>query len=765
MKYNHTNLYFALLFSLVTLTGCLNDNFTILLPEQNQSYIDTLPDTLSISYKEAPPNKVVLNGVDITEHFQILDGVFVAQGVAVDGLFNQGNNVLSVEPNKFGPRHKFFVDTAGPKVSVSEVGRDGSVAIQGQLTDPSGVEGLTVNGVAAAVDEDGLFSVDVADNTTFHFVATDLGGRQSQSYYSVRSSIVDDAVKVRIDESAIHDILPVAQEAIAEMDINALLQGSGSSTLFRENVGIQLPKVVITPRVCTPRVCVFGVCTPEVCTPEVSVGPIDISLLEFEASLVDVDVREVNIDQLNINSGNHLVFGNWEGVSFDGEVLDAEFGIQIRSYVLGLTDISTTILNILGLNNLLDALDGNFTVHADVSRLRAAADVGISAVDGAVDATIVSINAVGLGGADSDFNMNIDLPDVFNLFGLGLAQAAVDVITAGIQGARDLIFDIVFSLLLPPVADLIVDSIISEIRVNVAAGISTGAQLAALFEVSTIDVVNNDNSLLLFLNGRVGAEAADVGGGDLNTGTDFGSPEVIWVSDHFLPDQQQIPENLGPAPDVADPALGFRYSPEATPDVANGGTEIAIVAAMNYLNQAMLGLYESGIIHTALPFAVSNTGLFLADENTATHRVLNEPKSPFELLVKGDQNKVLYLIVNHFHIITEEKVAEGEWNQLSDAELNAELPLTMEIVDGHLQLAFLTPSLSLGTSGGDGLQTDILAEYLLSTIVVEQLNLGLAQVPLPLIADITVGSETVSVNPQDLYLSGKSGIGITANTE
>ncbi|OUS32598.1 hypothetical protein A9Q99_00580 [Gammaproteobacteria bacterium 45_16_T64] len=755
------NLFFLAILTITALLGCGGSDYTIELPEQNQRYLDSLPDTLKISYVSAPPTVVMLNGVDITEYFSDEDGYFSASGSVVDGLLNQGDNVLSVEPGKFGPRRNFFMDTEGPRISIYEVESDGLVTIRGQLSDPSGASDLTINGEVASIDGNDEFSVQVSNSDTYHLVALDMDGRQSEVFYSDRNHIVDDAIKVRIDESAIHDMLPIAQEAVAGMDLNVALAQSGASTLFREEVGIHFPRVVLVPQVCTPKVCTFGICTPQICTPEVGVGPVDIRLLELEASLVDVDVRELNIDRLDVAEGHDWAFGDWEGITFDGEVLDTHLGIQIRSYVFGLTDVATTMLNVLGLSSLLDPLDGNFTVHTDISRLRASADVAISAHDGATDATIVSINAIGLGDLDSDFSIDVSLPSAFNLFGFGLAQAVVDSITAGIEGAKNLIFDLIFGQLLPPLADIIVDSMISEIRINIAAGISSGAQLSTLFEVSDIDVINDANSLLLSLNARVGAEAADVSPGDIDTASDFGSPEVIWVNDHFLPDQQSIPENLGPAPDIAAKALGFSFTPNTIPDVANDDSEIAIVAATNFINQAMLALYESGISHVKLPLVIENNAIITATEETATHRVLNEPASPFELAFRGSVNKVPYLIINHFHIVTQEKSNTDEWSEVQDIELSADIPVNLEMEEGHLKIALLTPTISLNGVGGNNL----LAQYILSTIVVEQLNLGLAQIPLPLMADITIGEETLVITPQNIDASDSAGIGITANTQ
>ena len=757
---NTINLVFTAILVITMLTGCATDEFVIELPEQNQEYLDELPNTLRISYVNLPPNVVMLNGVDITQYFAEDGGYFVAQGQDVDGLLNQGFNVISVEPGKFGPKHTFFMDTEGPKISIVDVESNGMTTIHGELSDPSGADELSINGVAVPIDENGGFSSEVVTNDTYHLVAHDADGRQSQAYYSDRNSIVEDAIKVRIDETAIHDMLPVAQAAIADMDINSILQQSGNSTLFSEQVGIYLPKVVLVPKICSPKICTFGICTPQICTPEVSVGPINIKLLALEASLVDVDVAEVNINRLDIEAGNHWAFGDWEGVSFDGEIIDAHLGIQIDSYVLGLTDIATTILDFLGLSSLLDPMDGNFTVYTDVSRLRAAADVGISASDGAVDATIVSVNAIGLGDLDSDFNIDITLPGVFNVFGLGLAQSMVDTITGGIEGAKNLIFDLIFGQLLPPLADVIVDSIVSEIRVNVAVGISSGAQLSTLFEVSDIDVINDAGSLLLHLDSRVGAEEADVSPGDVQSGTDFGSPEIIWVSDHFMPDQVKIPENLGPAPDVAPTALGFRFTPGLVRDVENGDTEIAIVAATNYINQGMLALYESGISIVKLPLIIQKNSIIFATEETATHRVVNSPSSPFELAFRGSVNKVPYLVINNFHIVTQEKTADGEWNQVKDAAFSAELPISIDIEEGHLKLAFLTPTLTFEASNANNL----LVQYILSTIVIEQINLGIAQIPLPLMTDLTYGDETLVIDPQGIDVSDASGIGVTSNT-
>lgn len=175
----------------------------------------------------------------------------------------------------------------------------------------------------------------------------------------------------------------------------------------------------------------------------------------------------------------------------------------------------------------------------------------------------------------------------------------------------------------------------------------------------------------------------------------------------------------------------------------------------------MLALYESGISHVKLPLVIGNNAIITATEETATHRVLNEPASPFELAFGGSVNKVPYLVISHFHIITQEKSNTDEWSEVQDIELSADIPVNLEMEEGHLKIALLTPTISLNGVGGNNL----LAQYIFSTIVVEQLNLGLAQIPLPLMADITIGEETLVITPQNIDASNSAGIGITANTQ
>ena len=56
-----------------------------------------------------------------------------------------------------------------------------------------------------------------------------------------------------------------------------------------------------------------------------------------------------------------------------------------------------------------------------------------------MNAELVTVNAIGFGDFDSDFDLNFNVPQAFSDFGFGLAGLVIDAVEAGIEGARDVI--------------------------------------------------------------------------------------------------------------------------------------------------------------------------------------------------------------------------------------------------------------------------------------------------------------------------------------
>ena len=776
--------FFTLAIFSVFLQGCPNQNYSIVSPENGDAFEDTIPASYEFTYVDAEPASVALNGVNVIEYFTMDGGVGTADGAPLEAFLKQGTNVLTVAPDEFGPRVEFFVDTEGPSIIITEVAGDATKTISGKVQDPSGVNSLIVNGVVAAITGEEDFTVIVPDAASYSFEAQDIAGRNSTVFYATRDSVLESGLKVRVAQSALDEALPVTQEIIEDLDFNSLLADADGSTLtlFRESVGVNLPQVTLVPRVCTPevclpevctpRVCVLGVCTPrictpgactpEVCTPAVTAGPVNFTIVELEASLANVDVEEVEVDKLDIASGNKPLIGNWEGLSLDGTLINTDIAVRIDSYLLGVTDIVSGILNFLGLSDTLDALDGNFTAGIHADRLRLAADLGLTASNGSVDVTIADINAIGLNSFDSDFDTTIDLPDAFNLFGFGLAETVLNIITGGFADARDFMIEIIFGNIVPAIADPIVDMIIDEIRLGVKVGITNNTLINALFQIREIDVIDGDSALLVGVDSLIGAEKGEQD--ELDLGFSVGeSADIWWVSDHILPDGADLGDSLGPAPELAPQALGYRLSGPMTGTPDSNGGDVSVLTSATLVNQALLAFYETALLQFSLGYL---DGVISNEPNSEyTHRMAIIPGTPPELIFKGTAPAIAYIRINNFEIKIQEHLGGDDWNDLQSFVINAEIPVVISVEDNRLKLGLLTTDLDVISTNGNATDFTVFSmEYFLNrvmvSILIEQINLGLGQLAIPGTFDIEADSASLETTIEGISVNAENNLQI-----
>jgi len=767
----------TLSFLALLLQGCPNTNFTITSPENGDAFEDATPSLYEFTYANAEPESVALNGVNITEYFEMANGVGTADGEALEAFLKQGNNTLTVEPGNFGPRVEFFVDTEGPSIIITEVDGDATKIITGKVQDPSGVNELRVNGISASLNGEEEFSITVPSSETYSFVASDYYGRESNTHYAARDTVLEGGLKVRVSQKAIDEILPVAQEIIEDLDFNALLadEDSSSLTLFRESIGVSLPQVTLVPQVClpevcTPKVCVFGVCTPQICTPgactpAVTAGPVSFSIVEIEASLANVDVEEVDVDTLDIASGSKPLIGDWSGLSLDGTLTNTNIAIRIDSYLLGVTNVVSGILDLLSLEDELDALDGNFTVSVSADRLRLAADLGLTASNGDVDVTVADINAIGLNDFNSDFNTSIDLPDAFNLFGFGLAQSVLDVITGGIADARDFMLELILGNIVPLIADPIVDSLIEELRFGVKIGVTNNTLINALFQVRDINVVDNDSALLVGVDSLIGAEEGDVD--TIDTGFSVGSsPDVLWVSDHVLPDGADLESQIGPSPDIAPQALGYRFNGAMTGTPDSNGGDVSVISSVSLINQALLGFYETALLQLSVGY---KEGILSTEvDPDYTHRMVVLPATPPEMVFKGSVPAVAYLGVNNFQIVIQEKQANESWVDIEVFTIDADIPVVIGVQDNRLNIGLMTTDLDVVVTNNDVSNFSLFSmnnflNRVFVSILIEQINLGLSNIDIPGAFNLEAGNAAVETSVDEISVTSENNLQIDIN--
>ena len=739
------------------LAGCKYTAYQIVLPYANAKYIDQLPDRFLIRY-QSQPKVITLNGIPVQQYFTFQDGEATASGDTLSGYLRQGQNNIAVDPDQFGPRRFFYYDTEGPRVVVDHVQTDGNVTIQGELKDPSGPYSATLNGIPLTLDKTNHFSITVDPAPVYTFKTEDQYAQTATRQFADRASIISDAVKLQVDQNAINALVPAVEQLVQGQNIAALLGDANANTLFDKHIGVHTPGVTIIPEICVP---VIG------CHGGYKVGSKDFDLLDVSASLTNLEANKIDVNQLQINSGS-----GWEGVNLDGTLNGVHLGVHIHINVLGLSGTIHDVLKFLGLNDKLSALAGDFTVNVAVNQLRANADLGLSATNGKANINVVAIHAVGLDGANSDFNFQINLPSAISNFGLGLGGKVADAISSGINGARDVIVNLLLEKAVPAVANLVLDPLINELQVRLGATVNNGALLTALIGIQDFHVVNN--KLEIALDGRVGTETTDSNVGDINLGVNLGFPKFLNIDNNFLPGLLGIPQDLGPAPGIVPAPLGFQYTSTAVPAPGNDG-DLDIVANTNLINQAILAIYEAGILSPTVNILdqLNTKGLYvITDKDSANTRIVFDPKVSPALSFRGDIQSVAYLNLDHFHVLYQRLNSSGTWENSLDLELSGEIPLQLS-VDGDkgLQLALINPAVELNFDYAHWfdyrlmLPTRLFVARGIAALLIEQLNKGLAQVKLPQDLILKQAASSLVINPETIKTVGtpRDHIAISAN--
>jgi hypothetical protein len=715
--------------------------YTILLPTENAEYLNEVPDAFVVQYDTQAPSKITLNGVDITDHFTMSGTEARASGADVDGYLLEGNNILAVKTG-MGATRSFFYDSEGPSVINREVATLGSqVNIKGYLKDASADRGpmtLRLNNNLVSLDASGNFDVTVNKAQQYRFEATDVHGHDATTIIADRGTMVDNMIAFEVTESAINDFLPVFQEIIEEVDLS---QGAPIA-LFREYIGINLPKA----------------CAPLIGWP--CVGPINFDILEAEVSLTGGKVEELTFSDIDLKSGYLPLRGYWDGFSFDVVAENGYVAGEAKLNVLGLSDSIMTLLGWFGLEDKLSFMAGIFRLSLPIDRLHLAATLGIEAENGDLNATLVSLDDLGMGAWDAG-DLNLEVPQAIRDFGFGLTAALLDVVFSGIEAVRDLILDIIGKIVAPTVGNIFIDLFLKEVpQIHVGVGFDNGALFSALLATDRINIevaqsgVSADDRLLVTMDGRIGSEAA---GDDPNAGLGFGAPAENFIdqyfSDHFFPDGGSVPAELGPTPGIAPEALGFRFTETALPD-PESNQELAVTISSNLVNQALLGVYEGGLTTVRMPLQASSQSVYLTTIEDANLLLKLEPTTPSEVVFRGTKNAVAYLRITDFSVSVDE-LKDGQWQTRWQTVLSADVPVQFSTDSGDgLSLALLTPSIDLAVGTGGTLEKVIVQTVFLD-VLMGQINSALVKIQLPEDIQLKVDAAGIEINPGKVSLVGQ----------
>lgn len=718
--------------------------YTIVQPEENAEFLNGLPEQFVIQYEKLPPRSITLNGVDVIDYFSFNNSQATASGDLLDGYLLEGNNILSVGAG-LGPKRNFFYDSQGPSIVNHEVKMlpGNQVYIKGTLSDPSAAKGpmsLALNNQNIQVDGNGQFEATINKSSRYSFNTVDGIGHTANVTYADRGTLVDDMVAFEVTESAINDFLPVFQEIIEEVDLSQ----SEPIVLFREYIGINVGKK----------------CAPIINFP--CIGPINFDILEAEVAITGGKVEELTFENIDLKSGSLPFRGPWNGFAFDVEAQNGYLEGQAKLDLLGLSNNITTLLSWFGLADKLSFLAGIYKIGLPIDRFHVAATLAIEANDGKLEADLISLDDLGMGPWDAG-DLDLVVPDVIKSFPFGLLEAILNTVFNGLEGARDIILDIIGKVIVPTVGNIFIDLFLNEVpQVHVGVGFDNGALFSALLATDRISIrvaesgISDNDRLLVSMNGRVGAEAS---GETPNTGLGLGQPAESWLDDyfnrHFFPDGGHIPSELGPNPGIAPQALGFRFTETQLPDPSSDA-ELAVNLSANLINQAMLAAYEAGLTTLSVPLKAEGQSVVITEPENANALLNFEPSVPAQAVFRGNRNAVAYLKVTNFKVAYVLLNAQGEWETKFQMVISADVPVQFSVEgDNGLNIALISPALEISFGADEGSLEEIILQQGFLQVLIKQVNTALSKIQLPEDIQVKVDNAGIEINPGAISLIGQ----------
>jgi hypothetical protein len=187
---------------------------SILSPVSGRVY--EAPPTLSISY-QTRPSVIQLNGAGVGHLFTFNGTAATADSGDFVSYLREGSNEFQLNP-PLGPKVTFTYDSQGPMVVIDRVEGSNPIHITGKLIDPSGPAGLMVNDVGASLGAGGTFDILVDDADKYHFVASDSGGKTTETIFAAPGQEFDRIITTRVSQSGLDFI--AAEMAPILQDIN-----------------------------------------------------------------------------------------------------------------------------------------------------------------------------------------------------------------------------------------------------------------------------------------------------------------------------------------------------------------------------------------------------------------------------------------------------------------------------------------------------------------------------------------------------------------
>ncbi len=244
----------SILFVAFLLTGC--KNVIIEEPQQNSVHSDT-PSEFRIKFSESADLSeltVLLNGSDVSDSFEIIDGFGYATGESLNEYSVSGQNIIEVEKPSGALPTLFIIDREGPVAHITFVEGTTNLTIEGYVEDDIGIESLSVNGIPVTLDANNDFSINVEKtitNSAFDIVtfdAVDLFGRESSTTYAhpalpEKSAMLPNTLSVSLTDFGINYLIDnIAEPLIETLD---LTNGLNNSELASINGSVGYASVVL----------------------------------------------------------------------------------------------------------------------------------------------------------------------------------------------------------------------------------------------------------------------------------------------------------------------------------------------------------------------------------------------------------------------------------------------------------------------------------------------------------------------------------------
>lgn len=655
-----------------------------------------LPHKFKVNYSRPPQGdvRIVLNGIEIGEHFTFGPTFAEANTSSFTQALRQGKNVLSVAPLQFGPTITFDFDNQGPEIIVTSgeyTNSANNVRIQGKLRDASGLhasEALTIGlyrvqqGVSpvlvrtiapasiavdsaagtfdtGVIDSSGIMQADTNPNDAtddqrslmYKFISKDEHGMTAERKFLADTDVggtgalpLQAAVRVAVGDTFIESLRPIVAGQIYQRLKNAPLDVRNVTWADPNRDGDDSCKSVNPVPESPPHPCYENETDDGLKIPG-GVNPIKLSLP------AGIGQKDAQLERFYMNQGQSTALLNKLKLK-NGNLMDID---------LVLTKLKTKLTIEVG-TIFWVVYVGNVNVDVDIERVQVLGDIQVQANNKDVD-VIFQDNAV------------IDIQ------GLNMGEVKI------------------YGIDIAPLLGGVLQPIIQ----NIVKGIVKGL----------LNDIFRDNLDRLIIGGRLIQEES---GGSLDAlfniaemGTqDNGSASDTY--DLFL-ELESITKLIQKDDDVV-PALGPIYYDNAIPvaSVKNGtgggiGTNLSVAVNGNMINQMFATIYGAGINHFTLykgktyyganpqtPFNTSDPAQTTAVNGDTRIRLWPDmpPRINFKNFT-GSGATAKAGIVYDSATLYNDKMVDGAWATQFSLTVNFELDVTLGEEDGVLMFGAASP--------------------------------------------------------------------------